>query len=255
MVNFLGKLYAEGYQYKSLNAYRSAISSIHERVEGQSVGRHPLVSRLLKGQNPPKPRYSHFWDVGLVLRFIRQLGENNRLSLKWISIKLMALTRLSRSADLSQLNIRLQKYTRNGVIFQPAHLSKQSRSSKPINEFFFPFYTPDESLCPVKALHVYENCTDSFRTSTVFLANMNQSAAVPLLGGCQHASRRLVTTHTFKEHSVRGAACSSVVWSCRCDNLKYSQCSRLVKGNHSLTVLSSGNYGQIYILVDCLVVC
>ena len=55
VVNFLAELYAEGYQYRSLNAYRSAISSIHERVEGQSVGQHPLVSRLLKGafnQNP-----------------------------------------------------------------------------------------------------------------------------------------------------------------------------------------------------------
>ena len=55
VVNFLAELYAEGYKYRSLNAYRSAISSIHEPVEGQSVGQYPLVSHLLKGafnQNP-----------------------------------------------------------------------------------------------------------------------------------------------------------------------------------------------------------
>ena len=56
VVSFLAEFYAEGYQYRSLNAYRSAISSIHDRVEGQSVGQHLLVSRLLKrafNQNPP----------------------------------------------------------------------------------------------------------------------------------------------------------------------------------------------------------
>ena len=216
VVNFLAELYEDGYQYRSLNAYRSAISSIHEHVEGQSVGQHPLVSRLFKGafkQNPPKLRYSHFRDVGLVLHFIRQLGENNGLSLKWISIKiamLMALTRPSRLADLSQLNIGLRTYARNGVIFQPTHLSKQSRSSKPIKEFFFPFYTPDESLCPVKALQVYKNYKAPFRTgeskSTLFLSWIGRWLQTCLQEGG-------VDTDTFKAHSVRGAACSSAAWS------------------------------------------
>ena len=90
MVNFLAELFAKGYQYRSLNAYRSAISSIHQKVDGQSIGQHPLVCRLLKGsynQKPPTPRYSHFWDVGVVLRFLKQLGKNPSLSLKWISIR------------------------------------------------------------------------------------------------------------------------------------------------------------------------
>ena len=156
--------------------------------------------------------------MGLVLRFIRQLGENNRLSLKWISIKtamLMALTRPSRSADLSQLNIGLRTYSRNGVIFQPAHLSKQSRSSKLINEFFFPSYTPDESLCPVKALPVYGNRTASFRTgeskSTLFLSwigkhePVSSSTIARWLRTCLQEAG--VDTDTFKAHSVRGAAC------------------------------------------------
>ena len=73
VVNFLAELFAEGYQYRSLNAYCSAISSIHQKVDGQSIGHHPLVCHLLKGsynQKPPTPRYSHFWDVGVVLQFL-----------------------------------------------------------------------------------------------------------------------------------------------------------------------------------------
>ena len=49
VVNFLAGLYSEGYQYQSLNAYRSAISSTHQYVDGASVGNHPTVTRLLQG--------------------------------------------------------------------------------------------------------------------------------------------------------------------------------------------------------------
>ena len=45
VANFLAYLYKEGYQYSSVNAYRSAISSVHEKVEGYTVGQHPLICR------------------------------------------------------------------------------------------------------------------------------------------------------------------------------------------------------------------
>ena len=51
VVNFLAHLFHEGYQYRSLNAYRSAIASMHTLVDGLSIGQHPLVSRLLKGRS------------------------------------------------------------------------------------------------------------------------------------------------------------------------------------------------------------
>ena len=69
VVNFLAYLYREGYQYRSLNSYRSAISSVHERIDGYSVGQHPLVTRLMKGvfnDRPPLPRYTSTWNVQCV---------------------------------------------------------------------------------------------------------------------------------------------------------------------------------------------
>ena len=48
MVNLIVKLFQPGYQYHSLNAYRSAMSSIYEKVDGYE-GQHPLVTRLIKG--------------------------------------------------------------------------------------------------------------------------------------------------------------------------------------------------------------
>ena len=49
VVNFLASLYQEGYQYNSIGAYRSAISSVHDKIDGVPVGQHPLVARLVKG--------------------------------------------------------------------------------------------------------------------------------------------------------------------------------------------------------------
>ena len=127
VVNFLAKLHSEGYKYQSLNAYRSAISSTHEYVDGISVGSHPTVTRLLQGAFnswPPQPRYTSFWDVGVVIQHIKGLGANEDLSLKQLTMKtamLLALTRPSHSADLSKLNLQTRSFKTNGVIFRPIH--------------------------------------------------------------------------------------------------------------------------------------
>jgi len=46
VANFLAK---EGYKSRSLNSFRSAISSVHDPVDRIEVGKHPTISRLLKG--------------------------------------------------------------------------------------------------------------------------------------------------------------------------------------------------------------
>ena len=59
IVNFLAELHEKDYQYRSLNSYRSTISSVHKHVEGVPIGQHPLVSRILKGtfnEHPPQPK-------------------------------------------------------------------------------------------------------------------------------------------------------------------------------------------------------
>lgn len=122
VVNFLAHLFRQGYQYRSLNSYRSAISSVHEKVDGYEVGKHPLVTRLIKGafhERPPQPRYSETWDVSKVSSYLDSLGSNEKLSIQDLSSKtvmLMALTRPSRSVDLASLNLEHRKYSPQGNI-------------------------------------------------------------------------------------------------------------------------------------------
>ena len=123
VINFLADLASQGYQYQSLNCYHSAISSVHEAVDGVSEGTHLAVTRLLKGaihKRPPMPRYSSFWEVGTVINNLKSLGNNENLTLRQLTLKtvmLLALTRPSKSADLSKLDIGWRSYQSDGVTF------------------------------------------------------------------------------------------------------------------------------------------
>ncbi len=133
VANFLADLFQKGYEYRSLNAYRSAISSVHTEIEGCSVGQHPLISRILKGafnSRPPKPRYETTWDVAQVLRWMENLGPNDSLSIADLSHKLtmlLCLTRPMRSSDLAQLDLRFRRYLPEGVCFQSSGLAKNAQ--------------------------------------------------------------------------------------------------------------------------------
>lgn len=79
IVNFLTYLFEKGYEYKTINSYKSAISSFHPELEGIKVGQTVLIKQLMTGvfnSRPPIPRYTETWDEDLVLKYIMNLPEN-----------------------------------------------------------------------------------------------------------------------------------------------------------------------------------
>ena len=221
VANFLAQLCTEGYQYSLINSYRSAISSVHEKVDGHNVGQHPLFSRLLKGifhDRPPLPRYTCTWNVQTVLNYLEGLGENQSLSLKALSWKLtmlLALTRPSRSADLSQLDLGRKAYKPDGVCFYPNELAKQSRQGSQIAKFFFPSFPANPVLCPVMALKAYESKTkpirgDETKLLTSFIKPhkaVTSSSVARWLKSVLSAAG--IDTAIFSAHSTRGASSSA----------------------------------------------
>ena len=219
-MNFLAHLHKEGYQYRSLNSYRSAISSVHERIDGFTVCQHPLVTRLMKGvfnDRPPLPRYTCTWNVQTVLSHINSWGDNDSLSIKqlsWKTVMLLALSRPSRSADLSQLSLCGKQYKPEGVSFAPNSLAKQSRQGKQITEFFFPSFPHDSRLCPVEALKAYEGRTAPYRGGEpkLFLALIKPYKAVTSSTIARWLKSLLeaagIDTSVFTAHSVRGVSSS-----------------------------------------------
>ena len=223
VVNFLADLFQQGYQYRSLNAYRSAISSVHERVDGYEVGQHPLVTRLIKGafhERPPQPSYTTTWDVATVTTYLQSLGDNQQMHISDLTHKtvmLMALTRPSRSIDLAGLNTKCLKYSPEGVTFIPIELAKQSRQTKKIAEFFFPVFPANDRLCPVTTLRAYQERTRDRRKdkehSQLFISLIKPYNAVTSSTIARWLKSVLtksgIDTDMFKAHSIRGASTSA----------------------------------------------
>lgn len=65
------------------------------------------------------------------------------------------LTRPSRSADLSLLDIKAWQFKPHWVAFLPDALAKQSRQGKPLTEFF-PSFPDNHTLCPVATTRAYK---------------------------------------------------------------------------------------------------
>ena len=84
VANFLADEFRGGKKYRTLNVYRSALSSTLPPLhDGTPVGQSVLVRRLLQGayhEQPPQPRYLHTWSVRVVTDHIRSMGDNDRLS-------------------------------------------------------------------------------------------------------------------------------------------------------------------------------
>ena len=95
VANFLADLHAKGYQTISLNAYRSTIFSVHDKVDDTDATTSPLLSYL--GHSGRYPT----------------MGDTDSLSLKLLTFKLVmliSLVRPSDSADLASCGIKNCQY-------------------------------------------------------------------------------------------------------------------------------------------------
>ena len=222
VLDFLASEYAEGKQYRTINSYRSAISMTHMPIDGVVVGKHPLVSRLLKGvfnSRPPQPRYAATWDVGQVLEHIASLGRNENLSLKRLSHKLavlLALSNASRASELYALDTRYMSRDEGGISFTIAELTKTARPGKK-KAVHYPPFKGEGKLCPVRALNEYLQRTDRSRREDQSRTRLFLSVVKPFnpVGKSTIARWMKAVIHEagvdkhFNAHSIRGAAATA----------------------------------------------
>lgn len=160
IADFLTHEFNSGKQYSTISSYRSAISNTHPQIDGQPVGKHPILCRLMQGmfnERPSEPRYSEIWDIDQVLSYLKTMADFNDLSFKELTFKtimLMALANADRASDLHLLDIRYMHLQPDRVKFVVAALSKTRRSGPP-REVVYSTFTDEPKLCPVKALLTY----------------------------------------------------------------------------------------------------
>ena len=111
----------------------NAPSIILPQIEGESVGKHQLVHWFMRSvyeRNPPKPKYSWFWDVSEVFS---NWPSNQNVSLRNLSIKLAVLLLLTtghRGQTIVALSLHGLKIDRNEATFDLKTLIKSNRTGE-----------------------------------------------------------------------------------------------------------------------------
>ena len=225
ILEFLTSEYNAGKAYRTLNVYRSAISSTHPSIDSVRVGEHPLVVQLLKGAfnlRPPLPRYSTTWDVDPVLSFIGKLDPNESLSLKDLSLKLgflLAVTSMDRVSEVVSHDLRFRRFSPEGVSFQLPFLTKKTKVGQSLKTSFHASFPSNPNLCVVQCLKEYETRTlpfrvvDPARPNRLLLSYIRHHKPITsdTLGRWvkEVLASAGINTNVFKAHSVRGASATA----------------------------------------------
>ena len=224
VLEFLGDLFDEKLEYRTINNYRSALSAYHHPVDGMKVGQHPLVTSLMKGvsnERPPLPRYLYIWDVELVIEKMRSLPVNSELSLELLSnklITLLGLCTINRSSELAALNIKWMVKYNDRFTCSFGIKVKHSKKGKPAPPIDFYAFPENEKLCPMTCLQDYIDKTKDFRelnnTQLLFLSILKPHKPVTRSTLTKWILKMLklsgIDVTKFKSHSMRSASSSKV---------------------------------------------
>ncbi len=169
----------------TLKVYVAAIAAHHDAVDGKSLGKHDLVIRFLRGArrlNPPRPHLVPSWDLPSVLSALRgaPFEPLQSVELKFLSLKtvlLSALATVKRVGDLQAFSVDdpcLEFGPADSHVVlrpRPGYVPKVPTMpfrDQVVNLQALPREEADPAialLCPVRALHIYVDHTQSFRTS------------------------------------------------------------------------------------------
>ena len=181
-MNFLSCLYIEGKEYRTINCARSMLSSTLLPIDNFPVGKHPMVTRLLKGVfnlRPPVKILFPTWSVKQVLVTLRNWSPASSLDLKSLTFKclmLLALVTGKRASSLSLLSVK-QGYLQVGestVVFQPLGLEKTTRPGHTGGPIMIEAYNEAPEVCPVFYVKAYLKRTEKIRTGTSFFVTVNK---------------------------------------------------------------------------------
>ena len=175
---FAAKL-GEGKSANTIAGYRSAISEIHDHVDGRSIGNHPDISRAINAvrkEHPPPTPSNDIIDITASFEYIKSLGDNESMTLKNLSAKtafLVALVTASRPSDLTRIDLTSARITRSSYSFdciEPKEykiaMSHSSSTKRRIKTLFIGSYDDSPTLCPFRALNSLLSRTSHFRNTT-----------------------------------------------------------------------------------------
>ena len=222
VVNFLAYLFEQGASHSAINSARSALSAYLPKCNGNSVGSHPDVCRLVKGafeSRPSLPKYVDTWDVNVVLRHLDSLGSADSLSLKDLTLRtcmLLALVTGQRGHALHSLKTKDVKIKDSKCILTFSSVLKTTKRGSHLAPIEVLKHTVNANICPVGNVVKYLNKTETLRDKDVgklFISYTKPHAPI----GKQTFARWIkevlasagIDTSQYGAHSTRAASTSA----------------------------------------------
>lgn len=148
----------------AIGTHRSALSNYLPKVEGHSVGAHPLVVRLMKGirnSRPSIPRYTTTWDSDVVVNYLRNYDHSNLKNLTLKLTMLLALITAQRAQTLSKLKLSEMEIKHDRLIFRIGEALKTKAPGTALVQIRE--YHLDRRVCAVSLIKDYINKTHDLR--------------------------------------------------------------------------------------------
>ena len=192
------------------------LSNILPVKEGIEFGKHPIVTRMLKGifrTRPALPRYICIYDAEIVTEFLKSLPRWEEKTLKWLTLKLVTLLALlstHRCQTLNSLSIEHMDINIQQVTFYIPKVIKNTTTMfhpKPIILQAFP---ADERICPVRNIVEYIKASEKFRKSKNLLLSYYKHEPIETQTISRYVKLTLkaagINTKIFTDHSTRHAS-------------------------------------------------
>ena len=215
LANFLHHLYSKGSSYSTINLARSAVSAYLSSSDCDSIGKHPVVCRIVKGvfeNRPALPKYTEIWDVNLLLNHLAKIDFGvSLLKLAMKTACLLLLTTGQRCQSIHSLKTKDIRFTSGKMVIYYSSLLKQSKPGTHVKPAEIPEFEV-KSLCPVYHTKLYlDRTTDLRQSDGLFLSSMK-----PYNHISKDTFSRWIRTNIeeagiqgFGPHSVRAASSSA----------------------------------------------
>ena len=219
VVEFLADLYTKKYTYNQICMARSAVSSVASAGSENSMGKHPLVRRFMKGLfelEPQFPRYKFVWDVSVLFRYFRMLDEPKNLTLNLLGKKLAALICILAGGQRCQtihaidvLHIKIVE----GFCYIPFYLKlKHTRKGHHLAPLKFRAYK-EPKLCVITHLTEYLKRTKGLRKDGALFISYQKPHGKVSKDTISRWVKEMMTSAginpNYVTHSSRSAASSS----------------------------------------------
>lgn len=210
---FLTELYNAGAAHSSINCFRSAISLL----VGSDIAQDDNIKRFFKGISKlrsSKPKYDSTWDPKIVLDCLTLLSNNEKLSIKDLTRKIICLIALvtgHRIKTFSLIRVENIELKDKPIEIKIPDRIKTSGSNRKQPVLVLPYYNKNKKICAASTLMHYIERTQSIRgkVETLFISFKRSHGAV----SAQTLSRWVkltlkesgIDTDVFTAHSTRYA--------------------------------------------------